>query len=535
MRKLPSWECGKSHAAIEALTASDKRFLYTVPTIELGGQIKQGFVDRGVDVELFLGRGADDPDHEGEKMCRNLGAVAEAVEAMQPVQKTCCKSGKHVCRFFELCAYQKQFEKKPRGWIATSDTLFHRHRVFRKVQIIVIDEAFVEKSLRGVNNDQIELPIKSLSESSIVARRLLGRDLDAQVDDGGLQRTTIIGGDEDDPMLEDDFLSRLKIAEWGRYKELSKRLGLLPGTRSRMHKKVKKKLISEIILARQIIVVINEIQHLADHPIIKISGRLQIENIGGIRHITWRGLASISKQFRLKPVIYLDATMPSKEVLKPHFPQMEIKTALPVAMPESVFTLQVRRAPTSAEKLIYGSHVERHRREMKLYILQRWMELGCQPTLVIAQKHFAAWLRAQMLPDNIAVKHYNSIAGIDAFKNVRLQILLGRPQPGPEAIETLAATMSGAMPDVIIDQNGDQFSWYDREPVGIRLRNGRVRMVQNDRHPDPFCEANRFLITEGELVQAYGRARPLTQIVASTLGACRLMYQEAHQRSTHFH
>ncbi len=515
---------GKTRAAIKAIIESKRRFLYTVPTIKPGGvsdEIRQELAEAGVDVEIFRGRGADDPDHpnfiltddrehKNPKMCRDPESVADAIEAMQNVQTTVCKSGDHECSFYSRCSYQKQLKKKPRVWIAASDVLFYRHRVFRDVNMLMLDEGFFEKAIRGIESRHVKLPIKILTESRIVSRVLLGRHLLEQ-DDGGVKRETIEGGNPDDPMLDLDFLHRLKVDEWERYKKLSKELGLLPGRGlSAAEKKAKSKLIRQIRETRHIITFVTEIENMYDPPLIETSGRLQIKTIDDVRQITWRGLARISKQFHHKQVLYLDATMPSKEILKQIFPAMEIKTSLPVAVPDEVYTLQVRKAPTSAEKLIHGEHVEGHREEMRLCILQYWMEFKCQPTVVIAQKPVADWLRAQKLPENIRVEHYNAVAGIDRHKDVRLQILIGRTQPGPEVCEAQAATVSGEMPD-IIESNDGEFSWFGREPVGINLRNGRQRMVQVDRHPDPLCEAHRYQITECEQIQAFGRARPLNR------------------------
>jgi hypothetical protein len=106
--------------------------------------------------------------------------------------------------------------------------------------------------------------------------------------------------------------------------------------------------------------------------------------------------------------------------------------------------------------------------------------------------------------------HFNAIAGLDNFKDVRLLILVGRVQPGPEAVEVLAATLSGSEP-ARTPNTSQNFTWYDRICRGIRLKDGKGAAVDGDEHHDPFVEAVRKLITEAELVQAFGRGRAVNR------------------------
>lgn len=125
------------------------------------------------------------------------------------------------------------------------------------------------------------------------------------------------------------------------------------------------------------------------------------------------------------------------------------------------------------------------------------------------------WLDGK-LPQGISLAHYNAIAGLDQFKDVRLLILVGRPQPGPDAVETIAGMLSGSMPATVAgDSNG--FSWYQQVRRGIRLKDDSGVAVDADQHPDPFAESVRQLITEAELVQALGRARAVNRSVQAPL------------------
>ena len=84
---------------------------------------------------------------------------------------------------------------------------------------------------------------------------------------------------------------------------------------------------------------------------------------------------------------------------------------------------------------------------------------------MITQKDFKDELK---LPPEIAVEHFNNIGGIDRYRDVRLVIMVGRNQPGPEAAETYAAALTGVVPQKV-------GRWFDRVIRGIRLADGTGR------------------------------------------------------------
>jgi putative DNA primase/helicase len=149
--------------------------------------------------------------------------------------------------------------------------------------------------------------------------------------------------------------------------------------------------------------------------------------------------------------------------------------------------------------------------------LQRWLEIDRKPTLVICQKEVNRRLVESGLPENITVAHYNDIAGLDVFRDVRLLILVGRTAPGPQSAETQAAALSGEEPEIIKPEPGKKFSWYPKVQRGIRLADGTGRATDGDQHPDPMAEAIRWQTHEGELVQAMGRARAINRTADTPL------------------
>jgi hypothetical protein len=165
---------------------------------------------------------------------------------------------------------------------------------------------------------------------------------------------------------------------------------------------------------------------------------------------------------------------------------------------------QVLNAPVSKLKF----ETKRNPKLLRRFILRRWLEIGRQLTLVITQKDFQPELN---LPPEIAIEHFNNIGGIDRYRDVRLLITIGRTQPGPEAAETVAAALTGVVPQKVTGR------WYDRVVRGIRLADGTGRAVRADQHPDPTAEAVRLQMCEAELIQAVGRGRGVNRTAETAL------------------
>ena len=492
---------GKTRIAVEEIARSGKCLVYAVPTHKLGSDIERQFAGHGVAARVFRGRSADDPEKPGCKMCVNLDAVELALKCQADVAKTCCEYKGSVCRYYNECGYQRQNWPRPQVWIVASDMIFHRQPAFGKPRALIIDELFWQKALRGIDGgDEWWVPFASLTGNQ--GRRDLAAELQMQSTDGGLQRRVV----ED---MDAAALGQMIRVEWATMPKLNLRPGMPEDEFDRLRKY--SKVIEKIAHARRVIRILEELREMLAHPEVEELGRLVVEERSGLRGIRWRGIDPISKQFRV-PTLLLDATLPDLAVLQVLHPEAEIVADVRVAMPPGAFIRQVLGAPTSSRKLIETSRLkdrEQHLNAVRRYIIQRWIETGKQPALVICQQKVEAWLKGK-LPDAVAVAHYNAIAGLDVYKDVRLLILVGRAQPGPEAVETIAGTLSGSMPaTAATGQQG--FKWYPLVRRGIRLQDGSGVAVDGDQHPDPFAESVRKLITEAELVQALGRARAVNR------------------------
>ncbi|MCK1639099.1 bifunctional DNA primase/polymerase [Bradyrhizobium sp. 157] len=513
---------GKTTAALDAIAASLSRppaedeqpvrlIHYVVPTRKLALEIVEKLKARGINARPFFGREADDLERPGDKMCLQLDVVDIAIEAKLDVSKSCCKRGGDVCPMFNECGFQRQGRDTDdvQVWVFANNYLFLRQDVLGTPDLLIIDESFWQKQLRGIDDDE-RMPLSLTFLGDDPEMRAVGEALKLQPDDGGLQLSYARGAGNF------HTLTQLIHQKWHQIEEIQRTLAMRPGMnaaaiKSHMKKNgVRLKRIAYLYSAR---VLLEELRDMILDGI-PVSGRLQLSTDDSVRMIQWRGVADVKDQFRVRTLM-LDATLPSIDILRVSHPRVKVRCEIQAALPDAVKIRQVLDAPTSKTKLIDGDAAEKHQHEVLRYILQRWIETGRQKALVISQLDYEEWLKDK-LPPQIATAHYNNIAGLDTHGDVRLLILVGRPQPGPVAIETMAATLSGAMPEGVPEsENG--FDWFSRKRRGIRMRDGSGVAVIGDEHPDPFCEAIRQQICEAELVQALGRARAINRDATSPL------------------
>ena len=504
---------GKTLQAIVALANSIiGRAIYMVPNHYLSAEIEQRFLELGVSVKIFRGRMQPDPQNPDVMMCLKPEEIKLAADAGLPIGTTCCRWHDDKCEHYEgdnICGYQRQKIDKAKVIITASDMLFHDQPALGVPELVVIDEAVWKKALRGVEDKAgFFIPLNDLKHQAVSDDlRFLAEIIDQQINNGPIDRHYLAD------VLDDQEMHKIIIAEWALIEQLRKKIRLHPGMSADEFKRRFEKHqhnIAALKAAYDTVTLLQEIRWTLHRPVIKLSGRLLLEEREGIRGIRWRGVAPIVKRFRA-PTLLLDATLPDVEVLRVMFPDIEIIGDVSADFPECVKVRQYLGSPSSANKLIYNASKkpERHLEEIRRHILRRWIETGRQSTLVICQQKVERWLKDK-LPAVIAIAHFNAISGLDAFKDVRLLVIVGRTIPNPNKVEAIAATLSGGMPkSAEADANG--FHWYDRVKRVIRLRDGTGRATYGDQHPDELCESIRWLICEAELIQAIGRGRGINR------------------------
>jgi hypothetical protein len=505
----------RDHLLDEIADSELKLIHYAVSTRALAIEVAGKLRDRGVNARPFFGRSAPDPENPGETMCLQLDVVELAIQANIPVARSCCKRGDDVCPLYDECGFQRQARDTGdvQVWVFASDYIFHQQDTLGTADRLIIDESFWQKQLDGVEGKPVPLSLSFRSPEL----QAIGEALMKQFQDGGVRLSHVryAGSAES--------LSALINEHWREIGEIQKQVDMRPGMSA---EDVKAHLEQHGISLKRMAylhVVRKMLEELRDQIMfhIPVSGRLSLVTVEEKDGTEWRGVTrcgvkEITKQFQV-PTMMLDATMPALEILRVSHPHVKVKAKLHVKFPDAVRIRQVRNTPTAANKLLEGDAAPKHQQEVRRYILQRFIETGRQKTLVIAQQDYEEWLKGK-LPKEIAVAHYNAIAGLDEYRNVRLLILVGRSQPVPEGIEKMAGALSGRMPAIVGEEAHEkEFVWFPRVKRGIRLKDGSGIAVMGDRHPDKFCEMIRYQITESELLQAIGRGRAVNRDDSSPL------------------
>ncbi len=508
---------------------SERRpWLVAVPTHRLGGEVEALFAAASVEARVFRGRMADDPDmpDSGVKMCLDPEAVELALQLGRPVSTSCCK-GEHpetktmvFCPLYYECAYQRQIRSIPEVWIGSHELLFSAPGGLGRPAGVVIDEGFWQSGIkgggRGLTLDDLSAPppmgrniFDEMAAADIVVDRAkLAEALRSQNNLGGVERRTLVAGG-----ITVDTCTRANQAEW----RIKDRAQVWPGMGTEARRKASKaaegavrtRTFSAIWTAAR------ELLQREDEG--AVSGRLVLgeatteDGFGKARVVRTHGLKSVLERFADVPTFIMDATLPGIEILREFYPGAEVVADIAATTPHATVR-QVLDAPTSAGKLM-RSEVGRNREAVRRALLLRFVEMGRAPALCIAQKDLAEWLQASGLPDGLTVAHFNAIAGLDAFKSVRLLVVIGRTMPNVIEVESVSGAVTG-LEGVKTEQPAKGPRWYDRTRLGIRMADGTGHPVDGDRHPDPVAEAVRWQIAEAEVMQAIGRARGVNRTAA---------------------
>jgi hypothetical protein len=500
-------------------TADTRSWLYLVPTHRLGEDVAEHFRAHGLTAKVYRGRNAPDPNIPGNmecskdeqvKMCLNFEKVKLATSCGQDITKTCCKNKEQRCEFYNTCGYQRQLRSdQPDVWIAAHNMLFHPQKKFGKIAGVAIDETFYKKGVSGIQSNGDDLTLDGITLDDCPWRYELTEILKAHPL-GGLQRERFVGKVQPEQCKffigrEWDIVDSLKLTPEMKPAELAAAKEKIPMCRR----------------ARRMVGIWGALRELLHKPEIAVSGRLVLDrNTKGQIVLRLRSVRPIVKSWQA-PTAILDATLPDILILQAFYPQVVVVADIEVDMPH-VRIRQVIGAPVSKLKLwgtdkkpAVGAH---NLKAIRRYILARWLETERKPMLVICQKQAEEWLKNGGLPVGITVEHYNNIAGIDRYRDVRSLILIGRTIPSPEVVEAYAGALTGAEPTKAAPTG----NWYDRATRGIRLANGTGIGVEADEHPDPHAEAVRWQICEAELMQALGRARGVNRTAETPLDVCIL-------------
>jgi hypothetical protein len=118
--------------------------------------------------------------------------------------------------------------------------------------------------------------------------------------------------------------------------------------------------------------------------------------------------------------------------------------------------------------------------------------------LVVVQLPVEKRLTALGLPDNVVIKHFNELRGLDAYRDIPCAIIAGRPEPRVETSEELAEAWFYDDPSVIS---------LSRVAQSRKTRWREGRQIECEAHPDPHVEMIRRQVVNAEVQQAVARLR----------------------------
>lgn len=502
------------HVAFTRMLGLPHRVVVWVPNHRLAGDVAERLRGAGLSVAVWRGLDAEDPaapmgeDGARPAMCRNPGAVRDAIAAGLPVERAACGNGKGAsCAHRAGCAWLTQRGPAKRADVvvaASAGAFLGLPTALRsKVGLYAFDEGWWQG---GLAEETITLdslsdlddgpPVLTNGEDDDGATRRLAElrarlaRLLAAVEGQALDRDALLRAGLTPAACHD--AARL---EWRRVpKKPALRPGMAPEARAAALAGHGGRVAAD---AGRFARLWGAIAEAASVP--GASARIVIERAttaaGAVRQIRLRLRRTLAKPIRRAPVLALDATLPEK-IVREWFPRIEVLTVLADAPHQRVALIPGPWGKSSMLPHDKARPEERRRRENRIAEVRDFLGfLGRRgPTLLICNKALVPLFGE--LP-GVEVAHFNAIAGLDRWGSVRSLVVIGAPMPRPEDVERLAAGMWG----VPVDAHSSLV------PAPVRMRCGGTRPVEARRYADARAEAIRAAIMDSEIVQAVGRGR----------------------------
>jgi putative DNA primase/helicase len=511
------------------LVAAGQHPVLAVPRHRLGDEIVSLLTETGSTARVYRGRNADDPEAPGEKMCRELERVALIGEALGSVSTSACKNRDNKCPAFEMCGYQRQRLQQPDVWVIPHQLLFHERPDFILAPAALgIDESLWGASLRGLDKP-VKLWLRSLVEDRYVPGDIPGT-ADLVEISGRIHRVLTREGSGHirsaallDARITLDDLCGARGLEWRRKRGTS---AVYPGMPIEEVKQICRGLVDHNQEVKRLVkfweLVSRTIE--GDH---ERSPWLELRTDEPIRITTTSTEPAVRMAWRedihpswQAPTTVMDATLP-EPIVKMFFPDMEHPIRISVQTPHARVR-QIIDRPMSATMMIpSGAANERTNRtrennveRLRYFIEVRAADIYPGRVLVISQLGVETILLQSTLPENVEFRHFNDIAGENAWNEIALLIVVGRTEPPPRDIESIARILFGAEIDEIPANEKGEVR-YRRVKRGVRMRDGRVAGIEGSQHPDQRAEAVRWAICEAGLLQAIGRARAINRTAAN--------------------
>ncbi|WP_339950722.1 bifunctional DNA primase/polymerase [uncultured Albimonas sp.] len=485
------------------------RIVVLTPSHALAQETAERWTADGARTAVLHGYEAKDPA-TGEPMCRDLDAVRAALLAGQEVGPTACRRKNRRCAFVDVCAKQRNRQEVADAEVvvAAYDVLFTSFAIkTASIGLLMIDEGcwprareesrelFVEtfggenaNAFRGRSRDAFERQAADLADLHDLRRR--ARSALARLAPGPARRSAFIeAGLDAEGCRVAASIERSRLRDPGLYP------GMPPAARGPAIEIAK--------INARVRAAIRFWDALADlvEGGAETSGRLRIgapDPETGLHAIVVSGVKPVHPNLRSIPVLHLDATLRPAlaRTILPHLSVVEIEADAPHMRLRLVAGSFGKGNLVPQVDLAPEERGRRARRLAECVDYVRWQARRAAPgrVLVITHKGIEAAFSGIR---GVSTAHFNAIAGLDAFKDVRLLIVVGRPLPPTPSLQADAAAFFGTWP-------GDR---YVHRRKGVLMRTGDVRSVAAVVSPDEEAEVLRAAICDDEVIQAIGRGR----------------------------
>lgn len=489
------------------------RIVVLTPSHALADEAAGAWRAAGLRVAVLRGYEARDPLSR-EPMCRDIDAVHAAITAGTDIQSTACAgSGGRRCAVFDGCLKQgnRREVESADVVLAAYDALFTGFAADpASIGALLIDEgcwARAKRETEGVWT--ADFPSGPPRRS----RRAMERDAETMADLLDLRgRATRAFGDSGPGPVRRAVLSRVGLTEAdcleaARLEDQGIReTGLYPGM-----PKPERQLALRVAEANERIRFRVAVWRAMARDLAagRDGGRLRVTKIeDGAASLQVVRVSAIHHRLGGKPILHLDATLRPDlaATVLPGLSVTEIDAAAPFQATRLVTGSFGKSSLCPASRADPKENQRRANRLAECVDYVRWHARRVAPgrTLVITYLDIEAAFAD--IP-GVEVAHFNAIAGLDAWRDAALLIVIGRPLPRDSDLEPMCGAHFGEVPT----------GGYHWVPRGIRLGDGSSRTVRVIAHEDEKAELLRGAICDDELIQAIGRGRGVNRTAADPL------------------
>jgi putative DNA primase/helicase len=485
-----------------------------VPTLKLAQELSEKFKDLfpDLDAECFIGLNNPNPNTPDEQMCKRSIDVNKLIKKGLSISRLCGSvDSKILCEYHAKsksenpCGYTTQLNRHADIWFMTHQKLFQPKPKNIDPAAVVIDESFWEASISEtalVDTESI-FNVKISDNYSQISKELLL--IIDNVSDGTLNIDYIQSqlSEHGEALCYkatkalDSFYKKLPISAETPSGEIDTGIDGVPNGSLRMFWRV-------LLVAFK--------ANNRKTPYIKK------KSTNGTCQFELSEKLYIHKDWNVKSLI-LDATL-STEIISQYFSNFEVQR-FECPMVHTKVT-QIWDKSLSKRMMLPTSHRSQAKNRELLVNLEKLISIlsirasniqngvrvkgypGLVKILFITNKGIEEKLLAHPgFPDEVATMHYGAISGIDVFKCIPAVVIAGRLQLPLHKAENIGELLCGD--EILSDPNQEYYPTRNRQLIS----NSQEITVSADYHPDPIVNAVRESKTEGEIIQAIGRARAI--------------------------